>query len=206
MPFDSRDLLARTISLSEDQSGTLLEVNVPMDEKWLFYFEETSGLGSGSIEIQTGVQLFNLSYTVDFGPKTGDYITGQGPARFVVSCDGFTGSSCLVKGYLSKEGSFPTQVGQLVSTISVSTASYSTIGPNSGFIPAPYNRYTLISNADANGLDLRFEDFGGVVQGSYQDVLQDGKPLGPMIYPLPFALSARANTTSARVSIVYYRE
>jgi len=206
MPFDSRDLLARSISLAQNQSGTLLEVNVPMAEKWLFYFTETSGLGSGTIEVQTGVQLFNLSYTIDFGPQTGDYITGQGPATFVVSCDDFTGTSCVVKGYITKEGSYPTKVGQQVFTTNVSTGSYADLGPNAGYIPAPYNRYTLLSNADANGLDLRFTDVGGVVQGSYQDVLQDGKPLGPMIYPLPFKLSARANTTSARVSIVYYRE
>lgn len=206
MAFDSQDLLARTISLSQNESGVLMEINVPMDRKWLFFFNETSGLGSGSIEIQTGVQLFNLSYTVDFGPNTGDYVTGQGPARFLVSCDDFTGTSVILKGYLSQEGSYPTQVGQLCHTTSIGTGSYTDIGPSSGYIPAPYNRYTLISNADANGLDLRFTDLGGVVQGSYQDVLADGKPLGPLIYPLPFKLSARANTTAARVSIIYYRE
>ena len=183
-----------------------MSINVPMAQSWLLYFEETSGQGSGSIQIQTGVELFNLDYTIEFGPGTGDYVTGQGPTVFVVSCDNFTGSSVVVKGYVTTEGAYAPQVGQLVHTTNVGTGSYVDLGPNSGYIPAPFNRYTLISNADANGLDLRFLDVGGVVQGSYQDVLMDGKPIGPNPYPLPFKLAARANSTSARVSVIYYRE
>ena len=207
MPFDSKDLTARSIQLSQNETGTLMEINVPMEQQWLFYYQESgSGGGSGSIEVQTGTELFNLSYTVEFGPGTGDYLTGQGPTRFVVSCDNFTSTSVLVRGYLTTEGAYAPQTGQLTHTTSIGTGSYTELGPNQGYIPAPFNRYTLFSNADANGLDIRFTDAGGVVQGSYSDVLADGKPIGPLIFPSPFKISARANTSAARVSIVYYRE